>query len=368
MELQPQVLLVGLSHRNMGATVRALRRHGFRVENVKTLPEGPRALDASRGLDRAPTIHPVPSWLPLPARTRTVMSAADETCVLILAAGGGTRGRNAVLAGRIRGIPVVLRTQVELRWDASTASPWERGRVALRRWSTALLARILGIVRITPSLGHGNAIRTGGIRHVPHPVEVTLDAPPALPDAPLRVVTVTRCLAKKNNPGLLALAGRVADAGIVFDVIFGEGPDCADCGGRGLDDLRALVLTRELHNVTAHGPQDDLTDRYRAAHVVIRTSLYEAANVTVIEGAAEGCIPLVSTRSGAGPGLFDEDAGCVVEADDLEAQERFLRSLATDVALRERLRSEAMSVVRERCDPDAFVTFLRGHMRAARRP
>lgn len=299
MQSEPYVLLVGLSHKNMLATVGAIRQLGYRVRELKSLPPGHRSLSGTVAVEPRSTHRPVPSWLP--RRTRKILAAVDESIMLLSRA-----------------------------------------------------------VFLSPSRGPGAARRRAGYRYQPHLVTVTLDDPPVLPERPLRVMTVTRCRPSKNNAGLLALATRLRDDDVRFTIVLGEDESCPKCGGTGLRDLQKQVGDAGVSNVDLLGPTSDLTDLYRSHHVVIRNSLGEGANVTVIEGAAEGCAVMVSATSGAGQGLFDELGGAIVDAEDLDSQAAFLRGLIADPVLRDRLRKEAMEVVRQRCDPAQFRDLLEG--------
>lgn len=350
------VLLVGLSHRNMRASVAALARRGYRIEELKSFGAGVRSLSGTGAVEPAHRTLGGPLWLP--ATTRRILGTVGPDTAAIIAAGGGTKGRDAVLAARILRLPIVLRTQFDVHWDASAASPWERVAVTGQRTLESLVMRLSGATRISPSLGSGASRRHGGIRFLPHAVEVTLAEPPALSARPLRVLTITRCPASKNNAGLLDLAERVAPHDIAFTVVFGEGPECPKCAGRGRDELELAIRDRGLANLALVGPLDGLTDLYRAHHVVLRNSLSEGANVTVIEGAAEGCVPIVSATSGAGQGLFDDGAGFLVDAHDVDRQAAILVELLGDVPSRERLRAAVLAVVKERCDPERFADLV----------
>jgi glycosyltransferase involved in cell wall biosynthesis len=352
----PYILLVGLSHKNFSASIEVLRERGFAVQTLKPLAPSSRSL---AGSDLAPTAErgmAGPSWLP--TRARKILRAAGPGCVAIIAKGARQRGRDAVIAARLRRIPVILKTQHEVFWDPSSAGFGERFRVALRRTLESLIVGSFGVTRISPTRGRGSTRLRGGITYLPHPVTVSLHEPPDLPATPLRVVTVTRCPVSKNNAGLLELADRLRGHEISFTVVFGEDSDCVKCGGTGKDAFVDAAAARGLDNTVVHGPQDDLTDLYRTHHVVIRNSTFEGANVTVIEGASEGCVPIVSTTSGAGYGLFDDGAGYLVDADDVQRQAEILIQLITDVPLRERMRRTAMGVVRERCHPDRFADVI----------
>lgn len=351
------VLLVGLAHKNMSAAVEALNARGLTVRMMKALPAGSRSLTGVDGIDLArKRERSVPSWLPV--RTQKILRSIDEDCVAIVARGGRRRGRDAALAARLSGVPIVIKTEFDVFWDPKGARAIERVRVIIRRLVESLVIRAFGVTRVSPTRGRGSVRQYGGFEYLPHSVSVTLSEPPPLPDTPLRVITVTRCPSTKNNAGLIDLAEKVRGLDVAFTVVFGEDSGCPKCGGTAHDDFQRAVAERGLASVVVLGPQDDLTELYRTHHVAMRNSTFEGANVTVIEGAAEGCVPIVSTTSGAGYGLFDDGSGYLVEASDLDGQARILQSLLEDVPLRETMRTRAMAAVRERCDPERFARLV----------
>ena len=356
MPSEPTILLVGMSHKNMRASVGAIRARGYRVRELKSLPPGTRSLSGTAALESPPKGFEGPSWLP--KRTRAVLAAIDSNCVAVVTRGGRRRGVDAALAARLRGVALVIKTEFDVYWNPTGVGLRERIAVFARRTVESLVIQAARVTRISPTRGPGRHRRHGGMHYLPHSVRVTLPMPPALPSLPLRVVTITRCPPGKNNEMLLDLAERVSRRDIMFTVVFGEDGTCKKCAGRGAEEFAASVEARGLACINVMEPLDDLTDLYRAHHVVFRNSLYEGANVTVIEGAAEGCIPILSKTCGAGYGLFDEGAGYLVDAENVEEQAAILVNLLEDIPLRERLREAAMTAVRDFCDPERFADIV----------
>lgn len=77
-----------------------------------------------------------------------------------------------------------------------------------------------------------------------------------------------------------------------------------------------------------------LRELYAQAHFYIGLSRFDTFNVSVLEGAAAGCIPVVSTSCGAAE-LFDASSAVVVDIDDptaIDAAAERMAVLASDAA------------------------------------
>lgn len=340
----------------MRASIEAITARGYQVRELKSLRPGPRSLSGTAALESPPKGFEGPSWLP--KRTRAVLAVIDSNCVAVVTKGSRRRGVDAALAARLRGVALIIKTGSDVYWNPTGVGLRERIAVFARRIVESLVIRAARVTRISPTRGPGRHRRRGGMHYLPHPVRVTLPIPPTLPSRPLRVVTITRCPPSKNNEMLLDLADRVSRLDIMFTVVFSEDGTCTKCEGRGAEEFAASVEARGLACINVMEPLDDLTDLYRAHHIVFRNSIFEGANVTVIEGAAEGCIPILSKTCGAAYGLFDDGAGYIVDAENVEEQAAILVNLLEDIPLRERLREAAMTAVRDFCDPERFADLV----------
>jgi glycosyltransferase involved in cell wall biosynthesis len=120
-----------------------------------------------------------------------------------------------------------------------------------------------------------------------------------------------------------------------------------------------------LKNVRVLPRVSDVTELYRAHHVILRNSTYEGANYTLIEGAAEGCIPLGSPESGGAIGYLEEGrSGFVISGADDDRYARALRDLLEDPGKVRDMRAAALDFARERCGPSVLVNFLEEQMPA----
>ena len=91
-----------------------------------------------------------------------------------------------------------------------------------------------------------------------------------------------------------------------------------------------------------------LQDLYSRAHFYMGLSRFDTFNVSVLEGAATGCVPVVSTACGASE-LFDEKSAVVVDINDersLEAAASRIAELANNKVEYGRLSQGAQAVAR----------------------
>jgi glycosyltransferase involved in cell wall biosynthesis len=361
------VMFVGLHHKNLRITVRELVRRGYRVRVHGSLGK-PRLLSEADGVDRSPVERTIEPSRLLPRETRKLLLLMDDDCVLVVTAAGRQRAKHAILAARIRGVPVVLNHESAARWDRERASLKERMRVAFVRPLRYLQWSLHRAPSYTTCRGPGEDVRRHELVFVPHAVEPVLEGPTKLPDSPLRVLSVTQCDPGKNNDGCLRIADLCRDEPVEFTVVFSCDHHCKHCGGASVDELREAAKARGLTAVRVVPRVPDVTDLYRSHHVVIRNSTYEGANYTLVEGSAEGCIPLGSPESGGAHGYLDHGrSGYVIPATDDHAYAGVLLELLHDPERRERMRAAALEFAQARCGPGVLVDFFEQQIRAAAR-
>jgi hypothetical protein len=88
-------------------------------------------------------------------------------------------------------------------------------------------------------------------------------------------------------------------------------------------------------------PQDEVSRRCRRADVVVLVSDYEGLTIGVLEGMAEGLVPVVTTQHGECPDMIDPTCGCCVPPDNPAAFVDVLAQLAADSGWREGMQRAA---------------------------
>lgn len=351
-------MFVGLHHKNLRITVRELVRRGYRVRVHGSLGK-PRLLSEEDGVDRSPVDNSREPSRFLPRETRHLLRQMDDDCVLVVTAAGRPRTKHALFAARLRGVPVVLNYESASHWDRSTASLKEHLRVALVRLVRFLQWSLHRSASYTTCRGPGADIRRHDLVFIPHAVEPTLQNPSELEARPLRVLSVTQCADGKNNDGFLRIAELCAEQPVEFTAVFSCDHHCKACGGESVGALEQVARASGLENVRVLPRVADVTELYRAHHVVLRNSTYEGANYTLIEGAAEGCIPLGSPESGGAIGYLEEDrSGFVIAGADDDGYARVLKDLLQSPEKVRDMRAAALIFARERCGPSVLVNFL----------
>lgn len=105
--------------------------------------------------------------------------------------------------------------------------------------------------------------------------------------------------------------------------------------------LKARVRDLGLsERICFHGPVDDTQAEFQQADVFVLPSRFEGYGMVFAEALAAG-VPIIAARAGAVPDVVPEEAGILVQVDDVPALTEALRSILTDDGLRRRLRDGA---------------------------
>jgi glycosyltransferase involved in cell wall biosynthesis len=197
----------------------------------------------------------------------------------------------AVLAARRRGVPALM----VVHGSGEALQTGSAGFRALRGGFRRAVSRQAVRRSLPVSVSHAGVEgvrRNYGVaaRHLPYPLPALEPVGPvAAPDEPLRVLWVGR-LAPEKDPELAvaALDRLVAMRPVVLEML-GD--------GRLRPRLEALAASRPWLTLRGSRPWPEVLAAQEQAHVVLATSVWDNAQVALLEALARG-VPAVSTRVG----------------------------------------------------------------------
>lgn len=157
-------------------------------------------------------------------------------------------------------------------------------------------------------------------------------------DQPIRILVVSRLTPEKDPLTMARGVARFMSGTGASVTVVGLGPLRTEVA-RLLEGAAAAVRFED------HMPQHEVAKEYRAADVLVHTSLHEGWSQTVLEAMACG-LPVIATDV---PGIRDvlDGTGLTFPAGDDEALDAALRRFASDPRLRERLRASALERAQE---------------------
>lgn len=158
----------------------------------------------------------------------------------------------------------------------------------------------------------------------------------------LRVIAVSRLIARKGLDVLIKAIGRLRDEPLSLDIA-GDGPDRAQ--------LETLARSCGIADrVRFHG----FTDRRRLAalsqqaDIFVLASLTESCSMALLEAIGWG-LPIIATNVGGTPELIDHGSnGLLIRAENVDELAAAIRELAHDAARRERFTIANRLLARER--------------------
>jgi glycosyltransferase involved in cell wall biosynthesis len=202
----------------------------------------------------------------------------------------------AVLAARRRGVPALMVVHGSGEPLETGSGPFRVLRGAFRR--TISQRAVRRSLPVSVSLAGVDGIRRNygvAARHLPYPLpELSPAAPVAAPAAgePLRVLWVGRLSPEKDPELAVAAVERlVAERPAVLELL-GD--------GRLRPRLEALAARRPWLTLRGSRPWPEVLAAQERAHAVLATSVWDNAQVALLEALARG-VPAVSTRVGDAP-------------------------------------------------------------------
>lgn len=161
-----------------------------------------------------------------------------------------------------------------------------------------------------------------------------------LDEGPVRLLCVATLTPRKGHSVLIAALAQLSDLHWVLDCYgsLDRDPVCASDVRR---QIERLGLADRIH---LHGERDpgDLSDAYAAASTLVLPSFHEGYGMALAEALARG-LPIVSTSAGAIPDTVPSDAGLLVPPGDADRLATALRTVISDLAVRQRLAEGAAS-------------------------
>lgn len=211
------------------------------------------------------------------------------------------------------------------------------------RWWGRLVDPLLRSARYftVPGKGHQRVLSERGyeaaaVSVLPHSIDVDRFRPPTASEREWDLLFVGRLAPSKHVDHILSALARVSVDPAPRLVVVGEGPEQA----------RLVALAQELDvgdTVRFEGFQDDTSEYFRGADVLVMASSWEGLPFALIEAMCSGTIPIV-TSVGAIPELVhDRHNGILVEANDINGLAAAITEVLGNPALRSRLRDGAMA-------------------------
>jgi glycosyltransferase involved in cell wall biosynthesis len=211
----------------------------------------------------------------------------------------------STLAARRRGVPAIM----VVHGSGQPLPVGSTGFRALRAAFQRTLSRtsVRGSLPVSVSWAGVEGLRLRhGVRaeHLPYPLP---ELPPASPVAgpgpgePLRIAWLGRLSPEKDPEAAVAAVDRLRAARPATLELLGD--------GRLRPRLEALAATRPWLTLRGSRPWPEALAAQESAHVVLSTSVWDNAQVALLEALARG-VPAVSTRVGDAPRyLLDEALG-----------------------------------------------------------
>jgi len=202
----------------------------------------------------------------------------------------------AVLAARRRGVPALLVVHGSGRPLPTGSAAFRGARRAFQRTLGRMAVRRALPVSVSWAGVQGVRARFGvRAEHLPYPLP---ELPPARPVAapgpedPLLVAWIGRLSPEKDPESAVAAVERVRDERPAVLDVFGD--------GRLRPRLDALATARPWLTVHGSRPWPEILEAQERAHVLLSTSVWDNAQVALLEALARG-VPAVSTAVGDAP-------------------------------------------------------------------
>lgn len=323
-------------HPNLFFATRALQQAGHQVH-----------LFANRALGDEDHSHLTPHVFgaqPSFAEIRKAMAAIGPDLVFLRNAVG--LNREAARAARKLNVPAWRYNQTAV----TTPTPvWGQVQTWLKGLPQRRVTPVRGLDRTAPPAPNAH--------YLPWPVE-RLDPGTVPPpqDSRLRVLAVGRLgEPRKNHLALL----QALDQAKLFDrvalTLVGAKPaNLTGTRAAYFDQIQALAQPNQVE-IRANVPYQQMASVYAAAQVCILPSTYETLGIAPVEAMAYGCVPVISTVSGAAGYVVPGENGLHVDHTRPETMADALGQLAEDRDLLDRLTQGTLATIADDLSAARFV-------------
>ena len=193
---------------------------------------------------------------------------------------------------------------------------------------------------------------------IPNGVDIkkfTSLAPHSLDETHITLITTSR-LVEKNGVGDVIEAVRLLPENIDFKIL-GMGPLETK-----LKSQVTMLGLEERVKFTGFISQAEIPEHLAQADIFIRPSLSEGQGISFIEAMAAS-LPVIATPVGGIPDfLTDGETGVFCKPSDPQSIAQAVMRLAGDENLRERIKANALKIVREKYDWDLIAEEMKGRV------
>ena len=172
--------------------------------------------------------------------------------------------------------------------------------------------------------------------------------------APLRLTYAGRLAeVQKRIMDLVKLARSLAELNVDFELrIIGDGPE--------EEDLKKSIMMldpsiRDRIIFAGSFSPDKMRAQWHNSDVVVLVSEYEGTSISMMEGMAHGCVPVVTDVSGTGDLITDGVNGYLVRVGDMEGMAQRIKDLDVERERLHEMGKESHARVLAQCSYDKYV-------------
>lgn len=231
----------------------------------------------------------------------------------------------AAIAGRALGIPSIGAVRSDLTSEIAANG-------FFGKWQMNLPHDLIANSKLAITRAIDRGVKPNKVHFVRNVVSLTRSNGASIPgnSSEVNILFAGRLVSQKNPELFVRLASRLINDLPEYKLNFqmaGDGPLC--------DQLRTLSAGLGILNggLIFLGGQDDMTDIYRRADILVLTSDHEGTPNVILEAMSFG-IPVVATSVGGVPDILTDKSGILVDPRDLDGLVDAATRLIRDPKLR----------------------------------